>query len=175
MTVPPQLIVLRGNSGSGKSSVARALRERSGYGMAWVEQDYLRRVLLREHDVPDGKNIELIALNVSYALEHGYHVVLEGILTARNYGPMLERLHHEHGGSSHFYLFDLPFEETVRRHATRPQAREFGPEMMRGWYQERDRLPFVEERIIPADSTLEATVERLWHETGLQHAQDAVG
>ena len=71
MKAPPRLIVLRGNSGSGKSSVARALRERSGYGMAWVEQDHLRRVLLREHDVPDGKNIELIALNVRYALEHG--------------------------------------------------------------------------------------------------------
>lgn len=37
MTSP--LIVLRGNSGSGKSSVARALRERYGYGLAWVEQD----------------------------------------------------------------------------------------------------------------------------------------
>ncbi|MCP2014082.1 putative kinase [Deinococcus sp. HSC-46F16] len=175
MTRPPQLIVLRGNSGSGKSSVARALRERYGYGMAWVEQDDLRRILLREHDVPGGKNIELIALNVRYALEHGYHVVLEGILTARHYGPMLERLHREHGEASHFYRFDLPFEETVRRHATRPQAREFGVDLMRGWYQERDGLAFVAERLIPAGSTLEATAERLWNETGLQHAQDAVG
>lgn len=171
MTASPQLIVLRGNSGSGKSSVARALRERHGYGMAWVEQDYLRRVLLRERDVPDGKNIELIALNVGYALEQGYHVILEGILTARHYGPMLERLYREHGEAGHFYRFDLPFEETVRRHATRPQAREFGAETMRGWYQEGDRLPFVEERIIPAGSSLEATVERLWNETGVRGRQ----
>ena len=175
MTVPPQLIVLRGNSGSGKSSVARALRERYGYGMAWVEQDHLRRVLLRERDVPDGKNIELIALNVRYALEHGYHVILEGILTTRHYGPMLERLYREARESSHFYRFDLPFGETVRRHATRPQAREFGAEMMRGWYQDCDRLAFVEERLISAGSSLEATVERLWNETGLQHAHNAVG
>lgn len=173
MTAAPQLIVLRGNSGSGKSSVARALRERYGYGMAWVEQDHLRRVLLRERDVPDGKNIELIALNVRYALEHGYHVILEGILTARHYGGVLERLHREARESSHFYRFDLPFGETVRRHATRPQAREFGAETMRGWYQERDRLPFVEERIIPAGSSLEATAERLWTETGLRRSQEA--
>nr|WP_281416482.1 AAA family ATPase [Deinococcus aestuarii] len=165
---------MRGNSGSGKSSVARALRQRYGYGMAWVEQDYLRRVLLREHDVPHGKNIDL---NVRYAMEQGYHVVLEGILSTRHYGPMLRRLRQGCGTASHFYFFDLPFEETVRRHATRPQAREFGVETMHGWYQECDLLPFVAERVIPADSSLEATVERLWNEVGLQrrHGPDEDG
>jgi len=49
-----RLIVLRGNSGSGKSTTARALRERFGRRLAWVEQDYLRRVVLKEHDVPAG-------------------------------------------------------------------------------------------------------------------------
>lgn len=40
-----RLVVLRGNSGSGKSTTARTLRERLGRGTAWVEQD---------HDVLDG-------------------------------------------------------------------------------------------------------------------------
>jgi hypothetical protein len=48
-----KLVVLRGNAGSGKSSTAQELRRRLGRGVAWVEQDYLRRVVLREHDVPD--------------------------------------------------------------------------------------------------------------------------
>ncbi|MFF1875871.1 kinase, partial [Kitasatospora herbaricolor] len=36
-----KLIVLRGNSGSGKSTVARELRRMLGDGVALVEQDYL--------------------------------------------------------------------------------------------------------------------------------------
>ncbi|WP_261663691.1 kinase [Deinococcus sp. Marseille-Q6407] len=155
----PPLIVLRGNSGSGKSSVARALRQRYGYGLAWVEQDYLRRVLLREHDIPDGHNIRLIETNVRYCLDAGYVTVLEGILQSRHYAPMLERLHSDFGG--HWYYFDLSFEETVRRHAARPQAAEFGAEQMSQWYQERDVLPFAAEQIIGPESSLEETADRI--------------
>ena len=153
------LIVLRGNSGSGKSSVARALRERYGYGLAWVEQDYLRRTLLREHDVEGGKNIGLIETNVRYCLGVGYVTVLEGILHAKHYAPMLSRLPTDFGGQ--WYYFDLPFEETVRRHATRPQATEFGPEQMRAWYKERDLLPFVNETVIGSEQTLTQTVDTI--------------
>ena len=165
MTVSPVLIVLRGNSGSGKSSVARGLRERFGYGLAWVEQDHLRRVLLREHDIPHGNNIGLIELNVRYALEAGYVTVLEGILYSPHYTEMLSRLHLDYGG--HWYDFDLPFEETVKRHATRPQAQLFTPEQMRGWYRQDDRLPFVQERLITPESRLEDTVNRIFHEACL--------
>ena len=38
-----RLIVLRGNSGSGKSSVAAGVRARYGRGIALVGQDNLRR------------------------------------------------------------------------------------------------------------------------------------
>jgi predicted kinase len=36
-----RLIVLHGNSGSGKSTVATALREAYGRGVAWVSQDLI--------------------------------------------------------------------------------------------------------------------------------------
>lgn len=159
------LIVLRGNSGSGKSSLARALRQQYGYGLAWVEQDYLRRTLLHEHDIPDGQNIGLIELNVRYALNAGYVTVLEGILYALHYGEMLSRLHADFGG--HWYSFALPFEETAKRHATRPQAQEFTTEMMKSWYRERDLLPFVQEGIITPESSLQDTVQRVLRDTGL--------
>jgi uridine kinase len=48
------LIVLRGNSASGKGTVASALRDRYGRGIAIVAQDNLRRTVLRERDVPGG-------------------------------------------------------------------------------------------------------------------------
>jgi len=45
----PTLVVIRGNSGSGKTTAARETRRRFGRGAALVEQDYFRRVVLREH------------------------------------------------------------------------------------------------------------------------------
>jgi thymidylate kinase len=89
-TEPTRLIVLRGNSGSGKSSVAAEIRAR-----------------------------------------------------------MLDSLRCDHPGPAHFYYLDVPFEETIRRHATRPQASEFGRDEMHSWYRERDLLPGRIERLIP--------------------------
>jgi predicted kinase len=50
--VPTRLIVIRGNSASGKSAVAAEIRRRHGRGLAIVGQDNLRRQVLRERDVP---------------------------------------------------------------------------------------------------------------------------
>jgi predicted kinase len=154
-----RLVVLRGPSGSGKTSTARALRLALGRGTAWVEQDYLRRVVLREHDTLDAANIDLIALNVRFALERGFTVVLEGILRADHYGAMLENLHQDYRLASAWYYFDLSFEETIRRHATRPQSTQFSADDMRDWYRGRDLLPFVYEAIFSEDSSLVDTVE----------------
>lgn len=129
-----RLVVLRGNSGSGKSSVARALREAYGRGLAWVSQDLLRRIVLREKDRPGGVYVGLIDHVARYCLDHGYHVVLDGIFYADRSEPMLDGLRRDHLGRSCFYYLDVPWAETVRRHATRPQAAEFGVDDMRGWY-----------------------------------------
>lgn len=83
------LVCIRGNSGSGKSSIARELRHRHGRGCALVEQDYLRRIVLRERDKPGGVAPALIEQTVRFALDHGYHVVLEGILYTGRYRDML--------------------------------------------------------------------------------------
>lgn len=67
-TTETRLIVLRGNSASGKSTVAAGIRERFGRGLALVGQDNLRRVVLRERDRPDAVNIGLIDTVARYAL-----------------------------------------------------------------------------------------------------------
>jgi len=112
-------------------------------------------------------NIGLIDQVVRYSLGHGYHVVLEGILRADRYEPMLALLNHDHSGMSNFYYLDVSLEESLRRHATRPQAAEFGPEDMRAWYRPRDLLASIGERVIPEMSTLEQTVALILAETRL--------
>ncbi|MEV0614866.1 AAA family ATPase [Nonomuraea sp. NPDC050404] len=156
------LVIIRGNSGSGKTKVARSVREAYGRrGLAIIGQDVVRRQILRELDVPDGVNIGLIDTMCRHVLDAGQHVVLEGILTLSRYGPMLRRLADDHAGTTCCFYLDVPFDETVRRHATRPQSAEFGAELMREWYVERDLLPDGRETIVGQDSSLPQTVERI--------------
>ncbi|MFF3617363.1 kinase [Streptomyces sp. NPDC002580] len=162
-----RLVILRGNSASGKSSVATGVRERFGRGLALVGQDNLRRIVLRERDRPGAVNIGLIDLTARYALDAGYHVVLEGILHADHYGAMLTRLRAEHRGRTHGYYLDVPLEETLARHATKPIADEVSPDALRSWYRPLDLLPGGGETVIDAGTGLTATVDRIMRETGL--------
>jgi predicted kinase len=162
-----RLIVLRGNSASGKSTVAAEIRGRCGRGIAVVSQDNLRRIVLREHDIPGGANIGLIDTVARYALDHDFHVIVEGILRADHYAGMLTGLRDDHRGLTRCYYLDVPFEETLRRHATKPQATQYGRAEMSAWYREHDLLPGTIEQIIPADSPLHATVERIMNDTAL--------
>ncbi|GIF96381.1 kinase [Catellatospora citrea] len=164
------LVVIRGNSGSGKSSIAREVRLACGRGCALVEQDHLRRIILRELDGPGGLAPDFIHHTVRYLLDHGYHVVLEGILHEAKYGGMLRALLAAHRGVSSAFYLDIPFDETVRRHGTRPQVTDFTPDQMRGWYRERDLLGVDGEHVIGPESTFDDSVVLIAARSGLAAA-----
>ncbi|MGH3282362.1 MAG: hypothetical protein ACRDNW_24950, partial [Trebonia sp.] len=128
----PQLIVIRGNSASGKSAAAAAIRARYGRrDLAIVGQDNLRRVVLRERDVPGGANIDLIDQTARFALSRGYHTIVEGIFNADHYGAMLTALISDHPGSAIAYFLDVPFPETLRRHTMKEGVLNYGEAEMR--------------------------------------------
>ncbi|GIH79083.1 kinase [Planobispora longispora] len=170
-----RLIVLRGNSASGKSTIAARLRACYGRGLAVVGQDVIRRDILRERDQAGAATIGLIDVVVRYALDNDYHVVLEGILYADRYGAMLQALRAGHRGSSHFYYLDVPFAETLRRHATKPQASAYGETEMREWFRPLDLLDTGCEQIIGPDSSPEETLQRILADTGLTTAHTRAG
>lgn len=132
----------------------------NGMHTALVEQDYFRRIVLREKERAKGDNRALIEQTVTFALKHGYSVVLEGILSFERYGAILKRLKKQCDQSFTYYM-DIPFDETVRRHNTKPHAHEFGESEMRQWWKEKDVTHFPEEKIIPVDSTLEQSVQTI--------------
>ncbi|GAB3812520.1 AAA family ATPase [Kribbella italica] len=134
----PDLIILRGNSASGKSTLALELQRALGPGTANVGQDHLRRVILREHDVPDGDNITFIADAVRSCLRLGYTTILEGILYSPHYGTMLRRLLAEHPGTTHVFYLDVPLDETLRRHELKPMT--VPASKLREWYHRLDLL-----------------------------------
>lgn len=153
-----RLIVIRGNSGSGKSSVAEGIRAAYGPRVAWIEQDHVRRIVFAELDEPDGANITAIGQLARLALERGFTTVVEGIMPTIRYGEMLAELAGEHGGPSYFFYLDVPFEETSRRHLTRAKATAFSVEEMRTWYTERDLLGRPDETVVDESSSLAQTI-----------------
>ncbi|MFE9002418.1 hypothetical protein ACFYOY_09795 [Streptomyces sp. NPDC007875] len=81
-------------------------------------------------------------------------------------GPVLDALCRDHLGRTHAYYLDVPFAETLRRHATKPQAHEYGEPEMRDWYRPLDLLPGGGETVIPVASALAETVERVMRNAG---------
>lgn len=161
-----QLVVLRGNSGSGKTSVARAVQRRRGRSrVAVVSQDVVRRDVLWV-DTDANPAVGLMDLMARFALDRGLSVVVEGILHPDRYGAMLTRLVHDHRGGSRAYFWDLPFAETVRRHGTKAGAPSFGEEEMRSWWYGAALVDGLDEQVVGPGATLEATVERIERDCG---------
>ncbi|WP_407651474.1 AAA family ATPase [Actinoplanes sandaracinus] len=168
----PTLVVVRGNSGSGKTTTAREVRRRYGRGCALIEQDHLRRIILREHGGlgPDAVAPSFITATTRAALEGGYHVVLEGILDTGEYGGPLRRLIAEHTGPAACFYLDVSFDETVRRHRRREEPIAVTADMMRGWYTSRDLLGVPGERVISETTGFEEAVTEILHGSGLAAA-----
>lgn len=154
------LVVIRGNSGSGKTTTAREVRRRYGRGAALIEQDYFRRIVLREHGGSAMSPVApgFIDVNVRHLLGAGYHVVLEGILDGRGYASMLRQLLADHTGPSHVFYLDVDFDETVRRHLGRAEPIPVTAEQMREWHIPLDVLGVDGEHVVPQSSTFEQTV-----------------
>lgn len=159
--MPSKLIIIRGNSGSGKTTVAKRLQKELGKGTMLVPQDVLRREIVWVRDGADNPSIELIKRTVLYAKEIGYDVILEGILAKKFYRTMIEELIEEFANNVLLYHFDLTFEETVRRHATKPNAHDFGEKEMREWWNDADGLSLTNEHVFHVNDSEEAVFAKI--------------
>ncbi|MCM3920184.1 hypothetical protein ND748_00555 [Frankia sp. AiPs1] len=80
---------------------------------------------------------------------------------------MISSLLRAHRGRSFVFYLDVSLEETLRRHATRPQSAEFSGQDMRGWYLPRDLLGVDCEQVVPEHFSLDRTVAFIEAVTGL--------
>lgn len=118
-----KLIILRGPSGSGKSTVAKALLGSATRKTCLIEQDYYRFIFRPRENGSNANSAimhKMIKENVLAALNDGYDVILEGILSTKSYANVLNEIFSKHPTENHSFYFDISLEETVRRHQTRP-------------------------------------------------------
>lgn len=154
------LIIIRGNSGSGKSTVAERLRKELGGKVAIVGLDTLRRTILMEQDHQGNTDIiGLIEQTAVYCLDKDYTVIIEGILSKPKYKEILMKLVDNAECSSYIYYIDVSLEETLKRHKTKPIADEVTDEQFMSWYQPKNYLDVPGEIIIDESSSLDDTVK----------------
>ena len=85
-----KLIILRGNSGSGKTTVAKELQKKFGYNTMLISQDEIRRNILWVKDGIDTKALPLMIELLKYGYEHSDIVILEGIMHEEWYNPLFK-------------------------------------------------------------------------------------
>ncbi|QOY38110.1 kinase [Anaerobacillus isosaccharinicus] len=146
-----KLIILRGNSGSGKTTIAKCLQNHLGHGTLLVSQDVVRRDMLKVHDRDGNLSIDLIRQIAEYGKGKCEFVIVEGILNKSRYGEMLKDLIKFYNQEAYTYYFDLTFEETVIRHNSRAKKMEFGEDSLRAWWNSNDYLEVQGETLFTND------------------------
>jgi len=155
-----KLIMIRGNSGSGKTTVSRELQKRFGRNTMLISQDMIRLQMLNAKDV---EALPLIISLLQYGRQNSNITILEGILDSEVYMPLFEMAIKEYGTNIFAFYYDLPFEETLRRHSTKPNKAEFGEADMRRWWKEKDYINVIPEQVIPPNISIADTVDMIYN------------
>lgn len=159
-----KIIVIRGNSGSGKTALAKSLQHELGRGTLIISQDVIRRDMLWVKDGAGTEAIPLLVDLVRYGKQNCKYVILEGILYAFWYQLLFEVVKEEFQENVYAYYYDIPFDETLARHATKPNCHEFGEEAMSRWWREKDYSEVLAEKAITSDMSLEDTVNMIMND-----------
>ncbi|MDA1677789.1 kinase [Bacillus cereus group sp. TH152-1LC] len=162
------LIILRGNSASGKTTIAKQLQEHFGQGTLLVSQDVVRRDMLRVHDSMGNLSHNLLFEITKYGKGKCEFVILEGILNSRRYGDMLKELIHFLEGNVYTYYFDLSLKETIRRHNTRDKRHEFGEDSLEKWYNPHDTIEVTREAIFTDNFTQKDIFDAILTDVAIQ-------
>lgn len=153
-----KLIIIRGNSGSGKTTIAKALQKNLGTGALLLSQDVIRREMLAVKDTAGNASIELIRHLAEYGRANYAYVIVEGILAKHKYGDMLHELITHFKDEAAVYYCDISFPETVRRHKMKGEAADFGVAELEKWWLPADWLGEAGEKFLGEALTIEESV-----------------
>lgn len=159
-----KLIILRGNSGSGKTTTGKALQRKFGHGTMLISQDVVRREMLFVKDGPNSEASQLLLELALYGKSHCNIVILEGILNSKWYNKLFKNLLDEFNKQIFAYYFDIPFEETLNRHQQKRNSHEFGEKEMREWWNEKDLLDIIPEVCLYKELNLNKIVDAIYQD-----------
>lgn len=126
-----KIIIIRGNSASGKTSLAKAVQSQFPEKCIILSQDIIRRDLLGAHDGFDTPTITLLIHLIDFSYPKFNFIIIEGILRKDWYQPIWDHLLDNYQNDCQAYYYDLSFEETVKRHASRTKSNDFGQDALK--------------------------------------------
>ena len=120
-----KLIILRGNSGSGKTTIAKELQRKMGSNTLLISQDVIRREMLMVKDGPDTMALPMLKELLIYGRNHCETVILEGILVGEWYRSLFEQAKE---------LGFVCLAEGAENRIQIDRLRELGCEIIQGYY-----------------------------------------
>ena len=156
-----KLVVLRGNSGSGKTTTAIGLKKKYGSDVMLISLDYVKNDMLT---VNADRFVlkELLFKLATFGKDNCKVVIIEGIFNSKKYLDLFDKLKNVFKDDVYAFYFDIPFEETLLRHENKLESNEFGEKEMRLWWNEKDFLSIIKEFVITKDLTLSETVQYIY-------------
>lgn len=154
-----KLIILRGNSASGKTTTTTAIQNHFPRGMVMkISQDDIRLGILNVKDRAGNPTPELIRQIAEFGKGKFDIIMIEGILGAHIYKEMFTSLYESFQSNVYAYYYDISFEETLARHSQRDLSKVFGAERMKKWWLEKDVLGFPNETLLPSKLSQEEVI-----------------
>lgn len=139
-------ILIRGNSSSGKTTLAKCLQKHFGtHQCLLLQQDVLRREILHAHDTVNTPAVDLIDTLIGFGIKHYQIIILEGILRKDVYGSMLKRNCQKFGSNALVYYLDIPFKMTLAH--DKQKSVSFGEDLLNDWWIENDVLSDNDQKI----------------------------
>jgi len=80
------------------------------------------------------------------------------------YEKLFKCIKNLYNGNIFAYYFDLPFEETIKRHEQKSQIYEFGEIEMKKWWREKDFLSNISEKMIYKEMSLDEIVTQIYYD-----------
>lgn len=158
-----KIIILRGNSGSGKSTVAKTLQQKFGSGTLLISQDDVRRKMLLAFHGLDWGATALLKNLVTFGSKNHNITILEGVLFSHDCNELFAQIIESFGSQIFAYYFDIPFEETLKRHKQRQinGSHNFDENKMKEWWHEKDFIKKINETILDKDMTLDVIISNI--------------
>ena len=153
-----KIIIIRGNSGCGKTTVSQLLQKQLGREILLIPQDVARHDMLHVKDVPGNLSIKFMKYLVDFGFQNCEYTILERILYADYYQDLFQHIINLYADQVYAYYFTAPFDVTYLRQKNRPTCNKFGVKEMREIWRDNDYLPNIKETTI---DTLNMSAEKI--------------
>lgn len=158
-----KLIMIRGNSGSGKTTVATRLQDKFGPNTMKLSHDVIRMDILHVWSTEGVIKSEPLMIELlKYGKKNSEVTIMEGVLPAEKFPLLFQTALQEFGDNIYAYYYDIPFSETLNRHKTKPNCNDFGEPEMRRWWREKNFLGFIPEKVLTQELSVEDAVELIY-------------